>query len=137
MDAKTQNLKVRNYSNFIITFPTIWRCAGVFFKVKLKSKIAATDHFHIFVGEKTQKLKVRNYSNFTITFPTVWVGVFACRGLHCQGDVGRRPMLLCCWAGALNGGPAGEQHWVVVSYTAGWDRVSICSLVFYTRSVTH
>ena len=38
-----QKLKVRNYSNFTITFPTIWRCAGDFFKVLLKFKMAATD----------------------------------------------------------------------------------------------
>ena len=28
-------------------------------------------------------------------------------------------------------------HYMALSSTAGWDRVSICSLVFYTRSVTH
>ena len=38
-----QKLKIRNYSNFTITFPMIWRCAGDFFKVLLKFKIAATD----------------------------------------------------------------------------------------------
>ena len=36
-------VEVRNYSNFTITFPTIWRCAGDFFKVLLKFKMAATD----------------------------------------------------------------------------------------------
>ena len=41
--AKTLKLKVRNYSNFTITFPMIWRCAGDFFKVLLKFKMAATD----------------------------------------------------------------------------------------------
>ena len=40
--AKTL-FKVRNYSNFTITFPMIWRCAGDFFKVLLKFKMAATD----------------------------------------------------------------------------------------------
>ena len=75
--AKTQKLKVRNYSNFAITFPTIWRCAGEFFKILQKFKMAATDQLHFFVGAKTQKLKVRNYSNFTITFPTIW---------RCAGD---------------------------------------------------
>ena len=34
-----KNLKVRNYSNFTITFPTIWRCASDFFRVLLKFKI--------------------------------------------------------------------------------------------------
>ena len=41
--AKTLKLKVRNYSNFTITFPMIWRCAGDFFKVLLIFKMAATD----------------------------------------------------------------------------------------------
>ena len=39
--AKTLKLKVRHY--FTITFPTIWRCAGEFFMVLLKFKIAATN----------------------------------------------------------------------------------------------
>ena len=30
-----------------------------------------------------------------------------------------------------------HNHLTLVSTTAEWDRVSICSLVFYTRSVTH
>ena len=38
-----QKHKVRNYSNFTITFPSIWRCAGDFFKVLLKFKMAAKD----------------------------------------------------------------------------------------------
>ena len=41
--TKTLKLKVRNYSNFSITFPMIWRYAGDFFKVLLKFKKAATD----------------------------------------------------------------------------------------------
>ena len=43
VDAKIKKPKVRNYSNFTITFPTIWRCAGDIFKVLLKLKMAATD----------------------------------------------------------------------------------------------
>ena len=43
VSAKTLKLKVRNYSNFTITFSTTWRCAGDFFKVLLKFKMAATD----------------------------------------------------------------------------------------------
>ena len=46
--AKTLKLEVGNFSNFTITFPTIWRCAGNFFKVLLKFKIAATDQFQFF-----------------------------------------------------------------------------------------
>ena len=49
--AKTLKLNVRNYSNSTISFLTIWRCAGDFFKVLLKFKMAVAD-------------QVRNYSNF-------------------------------------------------------------------------
>ena len=55
MGAKTLKLKVRNYSNFTITYPTIWRCAGEFFKVLLKFKMAATDQLQFLVGAETQK----------------------------------------------------------------------------------
>ena len=50
--AKT--LKVRDYSNFTtcITFLTIWRCAGDFFKVLLKFKMAATNQLQFFCGRK-------------------------------------------------------------------------------------
>ena len=41
--ARTLKLKVRNYSNFTVTFPMIWRCAGDFLKALLKFKMAATD----------------------------------------------------------------------------------------------
>ena len=44
--AKTLKPKVRNYSNFPITFPTIWRCAGDYFKVLLKIKMATTDQLY-------------------------------------------------------------------------------------------
>ena len=54
--AKTQKLKVRNYSNFTITFPTIWRCAGDFFKVLLKFKMTAMDELHIFIWSENEKL---------------------------------------------------------------------------------
>ena len=46
--AKTLKLKVRIFFNFTITFPTIWRCAGDFFKGLLKFKMAATDQLHFF-----------------------------------------------------------------------------------------
>ena len=42
--------KLRYYSNFTIIFPTIWRCAGDFFKVLLKFKMAATDQLQFFGG---------------------------------------------------------------------------------------
>ena len=43
---------VRNYSNFTISFPTIWRCAGDFLNVLLKFKMAATDQLQLFCGCK-------------------------------------------------------------------------------------
>ena len=53
--AKTLKLEVRNYLNFTITFRMIWRCAGEFFEVLLKFKMAATDQLHI--SSWAQKLK--------------------------------------------------------------------------------
>ena len=55
MGAKTTKLKKKNYTNFTITFLTIWRCASDFFKVLLKFKMAAMDKLHIFLW--AQKLK--------------------------------------------------------------------------------
>ena len=43
---KTQKLKVVIYSNFTITFTTIWRCASDFFKVLRKFKMAAMHELH-------------------------------------------------------------------------------------------
>ena len=74
MGAKTKKLQVRNYLNFAITPPTLWRCAGDFVKVLKKFKMAATDQLQSFVGAKNL---VRNYLNFTNTFPKI------CR---CAGD---------------------------------------------------
>ena len=69
MGAKTPRLEVRNYSNFTKTFPMIWRCAGDFFKVLLKFKMAATNQFEFFGGAKTQKNCLVNFfSQFNITF---------------------------------------------------------------------
>ena len=48
VSAKTLKLTIRNFSNYTITFPTIWRCSGDLFKVLLKFKMAATDHFQFF-----------------------------------------------------------------------------------------
>ena len=42
-----------NFSNLTITFCTIWRCAGDFFKVLLKFKLAATDQ--LFCGRKNSE----------------------------------------------------------------------------------
>ena len=56
--AKTLKLNVRNYSNFTITFPTIWRCACDFFKVLRKLKMAAMLELHYFLlTQKRKKMK--------------------------------------------------------------------------------
>ena len=68
--AKTQKLKVGNYSNFKIAFPIIWRCAGDFVKVSMQFEMAAMDELHNFCGSKNSKNKVRNNSHITIT--TIW-----------------------------------------------------------------
>ena len=70
--SKTLKLKVRNYSNFTITFPTIWRCASDFLKVLLKFKMADMDKLHIFCGRKNWKIEISNNSHCTITLPTIW-----------------------------------------------------------------
>ena len=53
--AKTLKLEVQNYSNFTITFPTIWRYAGDIFKVLLKFKMTATDQLQFFGRRKNSK----------------------------------------------------------------------------------
>ena len=51
----------------------IWRCAGDFFKVLLKFKIAATDQLNFFVGaQKLKKLVWSFFSNFNIAFLATW-----------------------------------------------------------------
>ena len=66
---KLLKLEVRNYSNFTITFHTIWRCAGDFVKVLLKFKMAATDQLQFFWWEqKFKKLVSSFFFNFNITF---------------------------------------------------------------------
>ena len=71
--TKTLKLKVRNYSNFTITFPTIWRCAGDFFKVLLIFKMAATDQLEFLWGRKnSKKLSGHFFSNFNIIFLATW-----------------------------------------------------------------
>ena len=49
----------------------IWRCAGDFFKVLLKFKMAATDQLEFFGGPEKNCL-VNFFSNFDITFLTTW-----------------------------------------------------------------
>ena len=55
VSANTQKLKVRNYSNFTITFPTTWRIAGDLLKILLKFKMAATDQPFNFCVRKNSK----------------------------------------------------------------------------------
>ena len=51
--------KVRYYSNFTITYPAIWRCAGYYFKVLLKFKMANFHPFEVVVrGSETQVVKI-------------------------------------------------------------------------------
>ena len=52
---KTLKLKVRNYSNFTTTFPTIWRCAGDFFQGS--TEIQNDRHGSTFIFLWAQKLK--------------------------------------------------------------------------------
>ena len=59
-----QKLKNLNYSNFAITFPTIWGCAGDFSKVLLKFKMAAMDELHFFLWAQ----KFKNWNQKKITF---------------------------------------------------------------------
>ena len=56
MFFERQNL-VGKYSNFTITFPTIWRCAGDFLKFLLKFNIAAMDQLPFFVRTTAHKLR--------------------------------------------------------------------------------
>ena len=54
-----------------MTFPSIWRCAGDFFKVLLKLKMTAMNELHNFCSRKNSKIEVRNNSHFTITLPFI------------------------------------------------------------------
>ena len=67
----SQKFKVGYYSNFTITFPTIWRCAADFLKVLLKFKMAAMDKLHNFLWAQKLKIEINNNSHFTITLPTI------------------------------------------------------------------
>ena len=71
--AKALRPRVRNYTNFTITFPT-----NLHFKVLLKFKMATMDELHnFFVIANTQTLNSENTSIFTITIPIIW---------KCAGD---------------------------------------------------
>ena len=65
--AKTLKIKVRNYSNYPITFPTIWRCAGDFFK-----GFADIQNCH-----HGSNLFFKGWNHSKFTFPTIW---------RCSGD---------------------------------------------------
>ena len=52
-----QKLKVRNNSNFTVTFLTIWRCAGDLFELLLKLKMTAADQVRNFLwAQKSRNL---------------------------------------------------------------------------------
>ena len=70
--AKTLKLKVITYSNFTITFPTIWRCASDFLKVLLEFKMTAMDKLHIFLWAQKLQNEISSNSHCTITLPTIW-----------------------------------------------------------------
>ena len=55
---RAHKFKIRNYSNFTIIFPKIWRCASDSFKVLLKFKMGPTDQLHNFLcAQKLKNLK--------------------------------------------------------------------------------
>ena len=112
--AKTQTQKVGNYSNFTITFPTIWRCASDFFKVLLKFKMAAMHKLHICLWVKNRKIEVSNNSHCTITLPTIW---------KCAGDFTENlkwpPNQLC------------KYLWPLIYGGGGWYRTS--GLLLYSH----
>ena len=64
--SKTLKLNVSNYSNFTITFPTIWRCAGVFF---FFAEIKNGQHGSISIflrSQKTQKLSRKLFKFYNL-----------------------------------------------------------------------
>ena len=56
--ANTQKLKVGFYSNFAITFPAIWRCAGDFLRFYWNSKCPPWMNLIIFGGRKKLKSEI-------------------------------------------------------------------------------
>ena len=61
--AKTLKLNVRNYLNFTITFSTIWRCAGDFFRFHWNSKLPPRINFNLFRSRKHKSLKLFKFYN--------------------------------------------------------------------------
>ena len=67
--AKTLKTNVRNYSNFTITFPTIWRCAGDFFLniVEIQSgRHGSTSIFLLALKLKKLKAEIIQNKNYSI-----------------------------------------------------------------------
>ena len=63
--GRNKNYKVRFYSNFTITFSTIWIYADDFFKVLLKFKMSTTDQLYFFLwAQKLKNLKSENIQIF-------------------------------------------------------------------------
>ena len=70
VNAKTLKIKVRNYSNFTITLPMLWRYARDFF-LKSLTEIQNGRHGSISIflwAQKLKKLVWSIFSNFYITF---------------------------------------------------------------------
>ena len=78
MGAKTLKFKVRNYSNFTITSPQhTWRCAGNFFKVLMKFKMASADQHNFFCWRKSKKNGQKLFTFYNhITHDMDMCGVF-------------------------------------------------------------
>ena len=71
--GQPQIFKVRNYLNFTITFPTIRRCAGVFFKGFAEIQNGRHGSTSVFLwAQKLEKIKGGIYSIFTITSSMLW-----------------------------------------------------------------
>ena len=69
LESKTLKTNVRNYSNFTITFPTIWRCAGDFFLniVEIQSgRHGSTSIFLMALKLKKLKAEIIQNENYSI-----------------------------------------------------------------------
>ena len=73
---KFVSVKTQKLFKFTITFLTLWRCAGDFFKVLLKFKMATMNQLYIFLWPKYSKIEVINNSHFIITLPAIWKVAF-------------------------------------------------------------
>ena len=61
--AKSLKLNVRNYSNFTITFPTTWRCAGDFLQFCWNSKWPSWINFNFLRSQKLSRKLFKFYNH--------------------------------------------------------------------------